>query len=65
LKASRSEGASEHLLHHAYLSLECYVYTGDEYWLSCAFADCSKAELDWDAFCMEVLGKTVPPPRRE
>jgi hypothetical protein len=54
----------ERLAYHAQLSLECYAYTNDPYWLDCAFADCRKAKLDWDALCMEVLGRTVAPPKR-
>jgi hypothetical protein len=54
----------ERLAYHAHLALECYAYTDDPYWLDCAFADCRKARLDWEALCMEVLGRTVPPPRR-
>jgi hypothetical protein len=49
----------ERWAYHAQLSLECYAYTNDPYWLDCAFADCRKAKLDWDALCIEVLGRTV------
>jgi hypothetical protein len=47
----------------ARLSLECYQYTGDSYWLECAFQDCRKGRLDWDLLCQAAVGSTVPPPK--
>jgi hypothetical protein len=47
----------------ARLSLECFQYTRDTYWLECAFADCRKGQLDWDLLCQASLGSTMPPPK--
>ena len=46
----------------ARLSLDCYRYTKDPYWLSCAFADCEKGGLDWNVLCLAALGAAVAPP---
>jgi len=45
-------------------SRAAYAYTNDPYWLDCAYADCRKAKLDWEGLCMEVLRRTVAPPKR-
>jgi hypothetical protein len=46
----------------ARLSLECYRYTRDPYWLACAFDDCEKGRLDWNSLCELVVGTALPPP---
>jgi hypothetical protein len=46
----------------ARLSLECWRYTQDPYWLACAFDDCQKGRLDWDSLCQRELGVALPPP---
>jgi hypothetical protein len=47
----------------ARLSLECYRYTQDPYWLACASDDCEKGGLDWTLLCKVALGTEAPPPR--
>jgi hypothetical protein len=47
----------------ARLSLECWRYTQDSYWLDCAFDDCQKGGLDWEALCQRELGVSLPPPK--
>jgi hypothetical protein len=47
----------------ARLSLECYRYTQDPYWLGCAFDDCEKGGLSWNSLCRAELGVIMPPPK--
>ena len=47
----------------ARLSLECYDYTRDVYWLKCAFEDCQRGGLDWERLCVVTLGKTLRTPK--
>jgi hypothetical protein len=47
----------------ARLSLECYRYTGNSYWLECALDDCRQGRLDWNQLCELALGKTIPLPK--
>jgi hypothetical protein len=47
----------------ARLSLECYRYTRDDYWLECASADCKKGGLDWESLCERELGSALPRPK--
>ena len=49
----------------AALSLECWKFTREEYWLRCAWADAEKAGASWDELCREVLGSLVEPPEPE
>jgi hypothetical protein len=43
----------------ATLSLECWEYTREEYWLFCAWNDAKLARVPWDELCGEILGVTV------
>jgi hypothetical protein len=55
-------GSLRAIENRARLSLECYRYTQDPYWLVCAFDDCEKGELDWNSLCEAALGVPLPPP---
>jgi hypothetical protein len=46
----------------ATLALECWKYTGEEYWLLCAWRDAQKGRLAWDELCRGALGTAVDPP---
>ena len=46
----------------AALSLECWKFTREEYWLRCASADAEEAGASWDELCREVSGSLVEPP---
>jgi hypothetical protein len=56
-------GSLQAIENRARLSLECFRYTADPYWLACAFDDCEKGQLNWDSLCELVLGAAQPPPK--
>ena len=57
-------GSLQAIENRARLSLECYRYTQDPYWLTCAFDDCEKGGLNWNSLCEAALGAALPPPSR-